>query len=445
MAKENTIYIYGQISEDPVVRVKPTGEPVSAFLVLKCVRRPYVLGEGRSASYEEKRIDYVPVIMSKPELVKQCYELSKNDIIQLKGALTTRWIKRNLHCPDGHEFSTLSLRGYVTPIFIAVREKGAKILYVSDDGTPQYGEGVTPDKGLEILYQNSEISNQAFLLGTVVRPPEVYYLDGEGDKCIAQYQMSLRRRYSVYGSSEKFDCPWVKTINRQAKSDEFSLREGSIIMINGAIQSREVSRSVPCEVCSNPTAITERVIEVFPYSVEYIRNCEVVSSAAKNDNVEDSDTPKHDSTALAETVSPAPPADYELLSDLQQKKKPAPKTSVIDRIDGFPAPKKMEDGTILDIQKEIEQKKAGTYIYTWKDSSAEKEIDNTLKAQREELAKKKARKNASAKKSQNRKPNKKSKNSKSNKKSKEQSEPLGSPCNDGEIIFGEDSPSVFSE
>ena len=39
MAKENTVHLYGQVVEDPVIKVRPTGEATSAHIILKCIRR----------------------------------------------------------------------------------------------------------------------------------------------------------------------------------------------------------------------------------------------------------------------------------------------------------------------------------------------------------------------------------------------------------------------
>ena len=280
MAKENTAHLFGQIEADPIIKIKPTtGEAASAYLVLKCIRRPYVPGEGYVGSRGDQRIDFVPIITTNPNVIKQCYELRKNDIISVKGVVTTRNVKKTYTCPNGHKFSQIGTKGYITPIFISLRYKGAKV--VSEEELPDgqikkvYSEGVTPESGLEILTANCEISNQLYLIGTLVRDPITHIINEQTGKCVTQYQLATNRRYHIPDprNEDKTDYPWVKTINKQGNIDFENLRQGSVVMINGAIQSRDVERTAKCDVCEAEVKVTERVIELFPYSVEYLRDC----------------------------------------------------------------------------------------------------------------------------------------------------------------------------
>lgn len=446
MAKENSVFIYGQIEGEPVIRVKETGEPVSAYFVVKCVRRPYVPGEGRVSAYNEKQIDYLPVITADPKIIRDCYDLRKNDIVQIKGAITTRWVKKALHCSNGHEFFEANMRGYITPIFISVREKGAKVLYEDENGVPVYGAGVTPDAGLEILYQNGEISNQAFLLGKVIRTPELYTFGENDDKCIASYQVSIHRRFVVYGSADSFDYPWVKTINRQARIDAQVLHEKSTIFINGAVQSRDAKRKACCSICKDEIEIKDRFVEILPYSIEYLRNCEVASlSATEADNGKEPPESKAEERYAAEKMLPAPPADYDILASVTKKEKPIPATSQGSfELHQLPAPE--DSRCIIDISEEVLRKQQGKAVSSWHSSHAMKMIDDEIERQRRTSEAEEAFKKENAKK----KPKKNSKKP-STQKSKtptiiendESKDEADESANQDVYILGGDTPSIF--
>jgi len=295
VAKENTVYLYGQIEAPPIVKVRPTGEPATAHLVLKCVRRSFIPNAGFAVNSGEQRVDSIPIITTNAEIIKQCCSLRQNDMVFVKGVVTTRNVKKSYLCPNGHRFQKIGTKGYITPIFISARERGAAVLNetVKENGQVKitYTDGVTPASGMEILNANAEISNQVFLIGVLVRDPIIHYIDEANNICVAQYQVAANRRYRIpdNNTADQTDYPWIKTINKQAIMDYKSLKKGSLIMINGAVQSREVERTTVCDVCGEAMTVKERIIELFPYSVEYLRSC-VVTFDKKNeeDTTEDS-------------------------------------------------------------------------------------------------------------------------------------------------------------
>ena len=279
MAKENTVHLYGQVVEDPVIKVRPTGEATSAHIILKCIRRPYLIGEGY-VDAGNQRIDYIPVITMVADQIKQMSDMRKNDMVELKGVITTRNVRKAYICEHGHEFKYVGMRSYVTPIFMTVREKGAKVVETipalpSRSERTIYSEGITPDTGMELLHKYSEISNQVYLIGTLVTDPLFYEFNDEKGGAMMQYQLASNRRYHLPDKhdDEHTDYPWVKTVNKQARTDRLHLKKGATIFINGAIQSRDIERDVTCEVCNCKVHVHERVFELYPYSVEYLANC----------------------------------------------------------------------------------------------------------------------------------------------------------------------------
>jgi len=257
MARENTVMLHGQLFGNPQIYVtKKDGTPAQAAFVLKVLRRPFLNGEGQN-NMSKLRADFPSIITKDSELIKLCATLREGDMVDIKGVLTTRDVVKKSSCHNGHAVETLGTHVFVTPIYICQRE-----------------ESLSPEKGDMLLRQRCEISNIAMIIGTLCREPVFYEHSDEGS-CMTQYQIASNRRYHIRDGheEERTDYPWVKTVNRQGRDDMEHLRLNSTIFINGAIQTREINKSITCPECGERFERKEMVSELFPYSVEYLSNC----------------------------------------------------------------------------------------------------------------------------------------------------------------------------
>lgn len=258
MARENTVFLHGQIYGEPHILVSPVdGTAKQAAFVLKVTRRPFLNGEGQ-VSLSLLRTDFPPIITRDAELVRYCYGLKSGDMVDIKGVLTTREVNKKCICPNGHPVTLPGNSSFITPIYICQRETG-----------------LTPEEGNELLRQRSEISNNVMVIGTLCRDPVFYEYSDVGGNCMTQYQIACNRRYHIRDGhdEERTDYPWVKTINQRGRDDYKHLKINSTVFINGAIQTRDIKRSITCPVCGEVFEKSEMVSELFPYSVEYLRNC----------------------------------------------------------------------------------------------------------------------------------------------------------------------------
>lgn len=260
MAKENFVFLHGQVFDRPRVFVDAEGVAKKASFAVKVLRRPTSKGEGYVTT-GKLSLD-VPVIMTMDEsLIRVCSTLRKGDMVDIRGVYTTREVKKKSVCKNGHENVWAGNFVFVTPIYISRRETE-----------------LSDEDGMKLLRERAEVSNLVMMIGTLCREPELREFENNGRKSsVCQYQLASNRRYHIRDGMhehERTDYPWIKTAGRQALEDMQRLHTGSVVFINGAIQTREIERFITCPECGESHVIKESVCEVFPYAVEYLVNCE---------------------------------------------------------------------------------------------------------------------------------------------------------------------------
>jgi hypothetical protein len=256
MARENIAMLHGQIWQKPKIYISKEGDPVKATFPIKVLRRPFLAGNGQIVG-GRLYIDCPPVATSDPDLIKQTAGLSEGDMADVRGVLTTRDVFKTSACPScGEKNKVPGSFVFVTAIHIAKRESG-----------------VSEEAALELLKERSEISNLIIIMGTVCRDPE-FFASEEGKKS-AQYQIAVNRRYHIKDGHEleRTDYPWIKSFGKQAEEDRIRLETGSSVLINGAIQTRDITRKTVCGHCGTEYQWNEIVSEIFPYSTEYLMGC----------------------------------------------------------------------------------------------------------------------------------------------------------------------------
>jgi len=254
MAKENVVFLHGQVQIPPKVYVNKNKELTKAIYALKTIRRPYFNGQ----KVANKLFFDCPVIYTRNvEMIEQSSVLALGDMVDIRGVLCTQEVKKTTICGEcGHKNSSLGNMVYVAPIYICRRENE-----------------VTPEEGLEFLKTRSEVSNVSMVIGTLCRNPEFYV--SEKEKTSAQYQLAVNRRYRIKEdpAEVRTDYPWVKTYGQQAASDAKCLKTGSVVYINGSLQTRDLVRSTVCEKCGNEYTWSESAMEIAPFSTEYLSGC----------------------------------------------------------------------------------------------------------------------------------------------------------------------------
>lgn len=274
MAKENTVYLYGYVPQNPVIRISPEREFLSGKLVLTTIRRSYVTEE----MFLKGNIRWdSPCVFSKNAklIEKQIMDVNAGDLVYIKGTLCTMETPKKFKCPNPE-------CNHVT-----VKENGV-VVYVDPVFVKKVGHCETKDEAYEILKSMDEISNQVYIMGTLCREP-VYYEDENSKKKECQFQIaSNRNRHILEDDPDKrTDYPWVKSFGKRAEEYVEALHTGSSIYMNGAIETREITTTIQCEACGLEYERPGVSMEIVPYHVEYMQNCNIPNSKDEGDTEDD--------------------------------------------------------------------------------------------------------------------------------------------------------------
>lgn len=277
MAKENYIYLIGQVCKEPMILYGEDNTPQRAqFTVFTLRREKYDRAGNFSPQWDR------PLIMtSTPAFIKTIENIELYDFVEIKGTLTTADYTRSTVCPHcGKEKLSPAMLTYINPAYINVRHHAK-----------------SRTEGLPYLAECAEASNILKLIGRVCRDPELYTYD-DGSSCCS-YAIAVNRKLYVEGSEDEedhADYPWVKSFGEQAEKDIAALKVDSLVYIDGYIRTMKRTVRIQCdnpqcaEFYDQPTAVLEAV----PYSVEYLSDF---------DKLEATHMTKAEARALAESAA----------------------------------------------------------------------------------------------------------------------------------------------
>ena len=257
MAKHNVVQLYGLVLGMPQIQKnEATGTYERGTCKIAISNGTRDIGD---------KIDHVrfnkPMIMSgDPEQIAIMSTWKTNDMVQVKGAFTTMNISKRIRCPHCEEIAKVpGTLAFISPIHSKIIERN-----------------LSEEKGTELLKKDCEISNQVLLVGNLCKDVDFYRND---TMKMSTYQLAVNRKYFIKGdvAESRTDYPYVHSFGDQAFSDQIALREGSQVLIDGMIQSKEFKRVSKCE---NPECEHfgdefewgDYTLEVVPYSVEYLKD-----------------------------------------------------------------------------------------------------------------------------------------------------------------------------
>lgn len=263
MAKENLIFLYGTVLEEPRITKDDDGTPLRAIVALEVIRGKREI---------EDNIHYIkkdrPMIMTaNPELIAEIETWKKYDMVEVKGTLTTKEVRKASACPHCNAKNiVMGSLGFINPIYLSCRDHG-------EDSS----------ECLELLKKHQEISNQAWVIGTLCREPKT--LKAKSGINITQFQLAINRKYKIREDNPetKTDWPWVKSYGEQARKDKRYLHTGSTILVDGVLQARNVDREITCANCQQEYKWKDKAIELVPYSNEYLKDFYSEEEAVKRE------------------------------------------------------------------------------------------------------------------------------------------------------------------
>lgn len=230
MARENEVKLMGHIKsleKDEVNKM--------AQMTMQVIRR-------------NGRVDY-PTVIIFPEHYSILDGLKEDDFIVLKGFFGTMNVSSHKACRECEkDIEDTSILSSVIAIF-------AKKL------TGEY-----------VLEDFKEISNSVNLLGPLCRDVKLKTLSS--GVANAQYQMAVSRKIRIPSQeSLTTDFPFISSLGDQALEDAKRMEEGSQCWINGGVQTRQIVAVHKCPHCGEQNYFQKNIMEVCPYSVEYLYNC----------------------------------------------------------------------------------------------------------------------------------------------------------------------------
>jgi len=270
MARENTIFMYGRIMEKPLIKINSNGEFIVARIKLLTVRRSKANEELKLLG--TPRLDIQYIITRNPKIIeKRISPLREGDMVLVKGNFSTRDVKKKHVCPHCGTVNLYegAVMIYIDPVFIEKMQN----------------DTMTEEEARDKLLSKAEISNCAFISGTLCRNPEYYKsLDNRKEECSFQLAVSRSRRIIEDGPDKSVDYPYVKAYGKKTYEYSQVLHTGSQVFINGAIQAREITMMKECGECGLEFEALGATMEIVPYTIEYLNNCNIPHEEDGTDN-----------------------------------------------------------------------------------------------------------------------------------------------------------------
>lgn len=252
MARINNIRLYGMVTNPPTIMKK---ESTDEYIMGSC--SIVVIGKYSTTNSKPPKYSYPRIITRNPDRLKEMESWKVNDIVEIKGSLTTKnmtKVKVCSSCKKRIEYAGTIV--YVHPIFSEVRKTG-----------------LTEARAIQELKENAEISNSAILMGVLCRDPQKY-INRLTRKHLTVYQLAVKRRFRILEDppENEADFPWVKSYGEQSIRDIEALKKGSVILVDGKLQVRELDVVKACPFCNTENSWKDYAMEVVPHAVEYMRN-----------------------------------------------------------------------------------------------------------------------------------------------------------------------------
>ncbi|MCI6998220.1 MAG: single-stranded DNA-binding protein [Eubacterium sp.] len=249
MATHNYVRLLGALRKPPKI-ISLANSRAAMFNII-------VINKSR---FEKDTYYYnVPTIFTEDEMmIDDIVNYKEHDIVEVEGVITTKnVIKASLceYCGQKNvkEKATIFV---VTPLYLCLRESGI----------------ATKEESLRLLQPHAEISNKCFAIGTLLRDPELIAI-GKKKRNTVRYPLAIHRKYYIRDNPDTHsDYPWVNTIGEQAEDDMRYLHAGSVVYIDGYIQTRNAIQTSVCSHCGESYHWKDSAVEIIGYSVEYLQN-----------------------------------------------------------------------------------------------------------------------------------------------------------------------------
>ena len=264
MAKENYAFFIGQVKNAATIKSDEEGKPTRASISVRTLSRDIY---GRTGEFQYNNCEII-VMTGNEKLIRDMAKIRPFDFIEVKGTVTTKKIRRRVECPNcGHQHTIDQTACFITPTYVGVR-----------------AHSTSRTAGLSYLISCAEASNVFKGIGRLCVAPEVNTYEDGSRSC--HYQVAINRKLFVADGQPDIhtDYPWVKSTDELAEENAEVLQVGSLIFIDGYLRAIFKKQKLICENkdCMSEVPYGLTIMEIIPYSIEYLQNCILPDSTHTN-------------------------------------------------------------------------------------------------------------------------------------------------------------------
>lgn len=309
MAQHNIGHFYGIACTHPtIIKDDVTHQIMTASLHILTVTSARQYEGANEASMPE--YNQVMIRSGVPEVAARLAEVRLHDILVLKGSINTRNVPKTVTCPEclerfdvaeaatktigdqegrskeeGNSKRQSGMVTFITPIDFMIREKefGDETAdienMVMDENIKKEEELKIREKARKYICNHREMSNEIWVLGNLCSDP-VQWEDGR----VTAYQLGVNRKFYLKDDdpSTASDYPYIRSMGRQADNDIEALCKGSLVLVDGFVRLRKFTRESICPYCGSTKQWLDKVLEIVPYSVQYLAGFKTGPERKKN-------------------------------------------------------------------------------------------------------------------------------------------------------------------
>lgn len=217
--------------------------------------------EKAKSGYQLNSVSFC-VRTSDPDILKTIESLDLFDIVSVNGFISTKNKEKKAVCIEcGTENNRMDAcvthgNDYV--------KAGGNLIYITPSNLVLNCHCACEQEAFEYLHKNQENVNKVFIIGDIIGMPVSGALQN-GRKVYTRFQIESKN------DNDEFSYPWVYSYGDKAIDDYQNLDKNSLVMIDGALQSRKFKEQYVCKECGTVYDVPGRTLEILSYDTEYLR------------------------------------------------------------------------------------------------------------------------------------------------------------------------------
>ena len=249
--------------------------------ILQTVRRAALCAGIRNRNAEIWDLPYV--YSDDPVISGDMASVRTGDLVLVRAVVSAGSRKIRIRCPScGREIPDIRRNSiYLSPLDI-VRVSGGRSSPEEENPDEKTDSEIrlSVPEIIRRIRSHREISNQAVIVGRVVREPKDEDLVRRKDRRDTEFSFDAAHDRMYRTGKEGRDILRVRCFGRMAEEAFGSIHENSLVLINGAVQAGWGWNHARCPLCREEVRWRDTLTELVPYHVEYLRDCDLPGKEA---------------------------------------------------------------------------------------------------------------------------------------------------------------------